>query len=113
MPRIDRLYGRLIVTRQCCEVHHLSIVDQLPSVEIAPVVGGKLTEQRVLRINGQARGMRRPHLKPTRIPEDGQVGLLHIVAIAYLAGRRDETTVLKICDTPLPYSIPFWLHSAI
>ena len=88
MPCVDGLDGRLVGSGEVAEVHHLRLVEQFPPVQVAPVVGRELAEERMRRVDGRPCGVWRAHLKPARVPEHGQVGLLHVVAKAHLSGRR-------------------------
>ena len=90
VPRVDGLDGRLVVGWQLGEVHDLCAVEQLPPVEVGPVVGGKLAEQRMGGVDMGAGGVGRTHLEPAGVPEHRQVLLLDVVAIAHLAGGCDE-----------------------
>ena len=91
MPRVNGLDGRLIAGGQLHEVHHLCVVQQLPPVEVAPVVGGEVGfEQRVGLVDVGTSGVRRTHLKPRRVPEHGQVVLNDIAAQRHLAGGGEE-----------------------
>ena len=45
MPCVDGLDGRLVVLREVLKVHHLSLVQQLPPIQIAPVIGGEAVSE--------------------------------------------------------------------
>ena len=91
VPGVDGLYGRLIVARQLHQVHHLRLVEQLPPVQVRPVVGREvIAEQGVRLVDVAPRGVRWAHLEPRRIPEDGQIGLLDIAAKGDPSGSRQQ-----------------------
>ena len=82
MPRVDRLHDGLVVGGKLRKVHNLRAVHQFPPVQVLPVIGGEVTKHRMGVLDVGASGMWRAHLKPRRVPKDGQEGVAHVVAIA-------------------------------
>ena len=91
VPRVNGLNGRLVVGGQFHKVHDLGTVEQFPPVKVRPRVGWKaVLEERVSRVDIGSGGMRRAHLEPRRIPEDGQVMLLDVTAQRHLPGSLQQ-----------------------
>ena len=91
VPRVDRLYGRLVVTGQFHQVHHLCSVQQFPPVEVRPIVGREVVlEERMLLVDIGSGSMGRPHLEPRGVPEHGQVGLLDVAAQRHLPASSKQ-----------------------
>ena len=91
VPGVDGLDGRLVVAGQFPEIHHLRPVEQLPSVQVGPVVGGEaVREQGVSGVDIGARGVGRSHLEPRGVPEYGQIVLDDITAQTDAARRSEQ-----------------------